>query len=90
LQFTSTKIFGSPFLTVYVCIVINTSQPRIMKNVIYLGIALILAVSVSSCGSVTSIQKSENNVAGYTLKNKKELMEQKVLNKKVKTVIALP
>jgi hypothetical protein len=36
------------------------------------------------------IQKSENEVAGYTLKNKKELMQQKVLNKKARTVIALP
>ncbi|MFT4669427.1 MAG: molybdate-binding protein [Ulvibacter sp.] len=61
-----------------------------MKNIIYLGIALILTVSVSSCGSVSAIQKSENEVAGYTLKNKKELMQQKVLNKKVKTIIALP
>ena len=87
---TSTKNFGSPFLTVYVCIVINISHSRNMKNIIYLGIALILTVSVSSCGSVTAIQKSENDVAGYTLKNKKELMMQKVLNKKAKTVIALP
>lgn len=61
-----------------------------MKNIIYLGFALILTISVSSCGSVASIQKSENDVAGYTLKNKKELMQQKVLNKKVKTIIALP
>lgn len=61
-----------------------------MKKIIYFGIALILTVSVSSCGSVASIQKSENDLAGYTLKNKKELMQQKVLNKKVKTVIALP
>ena len=61
-----------------------------MKNIIYLGIALIFTASVSSCGSVATIQKSENDVAGYTLKNKKELMEQKVLNKKNKTIIALP
>ena len=61
-----------------------------MKNIIYLGIALILTASVSSCGSVASIQKSENDVAGYTLKNKKELMQQKVLNKKNKIIIALP
>lgn len=61
-----------------------------MKNIIYLGIALILIVSVSSCGSVNAIQKSENDVVGYTLKNKKELMEQKVLNRQVKSVIALP
>jgi molybdate-binding protein len=61
-----------------------------MKNIIYLGIALFLTASVSSCGSVAAIQKSENDVAGYTLKNKKELMQQKVLNKKNKTIIALP
>jgi hypothetical protein len=61
-----------------------------MKNIIYLGIALILTASICSCGSTSTIQKGENEVAGYTLKNKKELMQQKVLNKKVKTIIALP
>ncbi len=62
----------------------------IMKKTVYLVIVIILTVSVSSCGSIANIQKKDNDVAGYTLKNKKELMQQKVLNKKNRTLIALP
>ena len=54
---------------------------------------MILAVSAAvftSCATTSSTQKSENELAGYTLKNKKELMEQKVLCKTEKTVIAQP
>jgi hypothetical protein len=52
--------------------------------------AVIFAVTISSCSATTAIKKGDNDVAGFTLKNKKELMEQEVLNKKVKTVIVLP
>jgi hypothetical protein len=46
---------------------------------------------LTSCGSSVAIQKdSKASLAGYTLKNKKELMEQKILNKKSKTIIAIP
>jgi hypothetical protein len=54
---------------------------------------IILAVSAAvftSCATTSSSQKSENELAGYTLKNKKELMEQKVLCKSQKTLIAQP
>ena len=61
-----------------------------MKKIIYLTFAIIFTATVTSCGSATAIEKSKNDVAGYTLKNKKELMQQKVLNKKDKTIIALP
>ena len=60
------------------------------EKTVYLVIVIILTVSVSSCGSIANIQKKDNDVAGYTLKNKKELMQQKVLNKKNRTLIALP
>jgi len=45
---------------------------------------------MSSCGAAGSIEKNENEVAGYTLKNKKELMQQKILNTQNKTLIACP
>ena len=61
-----------------------------MKKIIYLTFAIIFTATLASCGSATTIEKSKNDVAGYTLKNKKELMQQKVLNKKNKTVIVLP
>lgn len=61
-----------------------------MKKIFFLAIAFLFTITISSCGSSMVIQKSENEVAGYTLKNKKELMQQKVLNKKERTVIALP
>lgn len=61
-----------------------------MNRIVFIVIALIFTVTFSSCATSSAVQNSENNVAGYTLKNKKELMHQKVLNKKVKTVIAMP
>ena len=45
---------------------------------------------MTSCGTTASMQQNQNEVAGYTLKNKKQLLEQKILNKKNKTVIAQP
>jgi len=52
---------------------------------------MFFTVSLVSCGSMTSIntQKPEQ-VAGYTLKNKKELMEYKILHKKSNAIIATP
>tara|TARA_R110000787_G_scaffold285949_1_gene402827 strand:+ start:15533 stop:15721 length:189 start_codon:yes stop_codon:yes gene_type:complete len=62
-----------------------------MKKFIYIVTVLFFAISLTSCGSSVAIQKdSKASLAGYTLKNKKELMEQKILNKKSKTIIAIP
>lgn len=61
-----------------------------MKKIIFIALAIVFTATASSCGSTAVIKKDSNEVAGYTLKNKKELMEQKVLNKKVKTVVAMP
>ena len=45
----------------------------------------------ASCGSSAAKQNdSKTSFAAYTLKNKKELMEQKILNNKSKTIIAIP
>ncbi|GHC64198.1 hypothetical protein [Ulvibacter litoralis] len=61
-----------------------------MNKYVFIVLALIFTVTFSSCATSSTVQNSENQVAGYTLKNKKELMHQKVLNKKNKTVIAMP
>ena len=62
-----------------------------MKKFIYIITVLCFTVSLTSCGSSVAIQTdSENQVLSYTLKNKKELMEQKILNKKNKTIVAIP
>ena len=50
-----------------------------------------LIVSFVSCASTQSkALKKEQQVAGYTLKNKKELLQQKVLHKTQKTLVAKP
>ena len=46
----------------------------------------------ASCGGSSAAKQndSKTSFAAYTLKNKKELMEQKILNNKSKTIIAIP
>lgn len=61
-----------------------------MRKAIFILAAVIFTATFTSCGTTQSIQNSDTEVAGYTLKNKKELMEQKILNKNSKTVIATP
>ncbi|MCF6306442.1 MAG: hypothetical protein L3J09_00645 [Flavobacteriaceae bacterium] len=62
-----------------------------MKKFIYIVATICFIVSLSSCGAGASIKNdNKDQVAGYTLKNKKELMKHKILHKKGKTLIALP
>ena len=61
-----------------------------MKKIIFLAVAVIFTLSLSSCGGVSAIQKSDTELIVYTLKNKKELMQQKILHKKIKTVVVAP
>ena len=61
-----------------------------MKNLVYIVAILIFAVSFTSCGTTSAIQKENTEVAGYTLKDKKEQFQQKIASKKTKTVIATP
>jgi len=61
-----------------------------MKKVIFIVATFIFAMSFTSCGTVSAIQNQDTEVAGYTLKNKKEVVEYKILNKKSKTVIVIP
>jgi outer membrane murein-binding lipoprotein Lpp len=64
-----------------------------MKTVKYFIVAIILIVvllaGLSSCATA-NIKNDSEKVAGYTLKNKTELMQQKILNCKQKTVIVIP
>jgi len=65
-----------------------------MKTLKYIVVALILilvlAAAFSSCAAPRSIQDDEEQKVAYTLKNKKELMQQKIANEKCKIVIATP
>jgi len=62
-----------------------------MKNLVNIVVIVFLIFSLTSCGSGVSAKRgSKYEVAGYTLKNKKEIMERKVLYKKSKTMIVLP
>ena len=61
-----------------------------MKKLVYIVTLLIFAVSFTSCGTTSAIKKEQTEVAGYTLKDKKEQFQQKIASKKTKTVIATP
>jgi len=61
-----------------------------MKKIVYISIIAIFTASLTSCGSVSNATNNNKEIAGYTLKNKKEQMQQKILNKKSKTAIATP
>lgn len=61
-----------------------------MKKVLFILAAVIFTATFSSCGTTQRVQNSDTEVAAYTLKNKKELMEQKILNKRSKTVLTTP
>lgn len=61
-----------------------------MKKLVYLGAIALLTVSFTSCGSMERLQKDQTELAGYTLKNKKELFQYKMLHTKKKTVVAAP
>jgi len=59
-----------------------------MKKIARLGIAFSLIITIFSCKAGAST--TSNELAGYTLKNKKELLQQEILKKKNKTVITAP
>lgn len=61
-----------------------------MKKFILILAAVVLTSTFASCGSTSSIQKNDAEIAGYTLKSKTELMEQKILNIRSKKVIVIP
>ena len=44
-------------------------------------------MSIVSCASVAPTQNTEKELAGYILKNKKELMQQKYFTKTIKRLL---
>ncbi len=64
---------------------------KILKTIIVALILLIVALAaLTSCAAPINVQENSEEIAGYTLKNKKELMQQKIANVKCKTVMATP
>lgn len=61
-----------------------------MKKLLFIAMLLVFTVATTSCASVEKVQNEETEVAGYTLKNKKEQLQQKILNNKSKTIYAIP
>lgn len=61
-----------------------------MKKAILILAAVVLTSTFMSCGTTSSIKNSDTELAGYTLKSKTELMEQKILNTSSKKVIVTP
>ncbi|MAP54107.1 hypothetical protein [Altibacter sp.] len=61
-----------------------------MKRIIYISCIVLFCGVISSCGTTQGLRKDSMEVAGYTLKDKAELMQQKILNTKHKTVIVIP
>ena len=53
-------------------------------------LCIVFIASLSSCGSLKSHNIEANKVAGYTLKSKKEQLQQKVLQNKSKTIVSQP
>jgi len=63
---------------------------KLLKNLIATITIVIFSASFTSCATSNSIQKESEKTVVYTLKNKKELMQQKIAHRRHKTVIALP
>jgi len=59
-----------------------------MKQFFIIVIFLAFTVLFSSCSTTQTVNKNE--VAGYNLKSKKEQMQNKILHKKNKTLLAMP
>ena len=65
-----------------------------MAKFVYIIFTLFLVVSLTSCGAgcaaKSAKKETSKEIASYTLKNKKEIMEQQILHKKGKTIIVKP
>lgn len=72
-----------------VIIVLSITIGAVMRTLLTI-LCIALFASFTSCGSVQSHINTNKEVAGYTLKSKKELLQQKVLHTNVKTVVVHP
>ncbi|MBX2829441.1 MAG: hypothetical protein KTR22_14845 [Flavobacteriaceae bacterium] len=62
---------------------------NIKKGIVTVVLIAVALGSFTSCATTMKVN-TEESVSGYTLKNKKELMQQKIVHKKAKTVLATP
>lgn len=64
---------------------------KIVKYIVVILILILIAgAALTSCATPSAVKSQEDEIAGYTLKNKKELMQQKILHKKNKTLLTTP
>jgi len=69
-----------------------------MKKLAYLIIVLLFTINLTSCGTVSvekesnakEINKKEENLTTFTLKDKEEVMQRAISHKKRSTIIAQP
>jgi len=59
-----------------------------MKQIFLIVFLFVFTVSFTSCATTSSA--TENEIAGYNLKSKKEQMHNKILHNKNKTLLACP
>ncbi|WP_461305281.1 hypothetical protein [Aureisphaera sp.] len=63
---------------------------KTIRSIVIICVLMVVASSsLTSCATQMKVN-NEESVAGYTLKNKKELMQQKITNRKSKTVLTTP
>lgn len=61
-----------------------------MKKIILILAAVVLTSTFTSCGTTSTIKNNDQELAGYTLKSKTELLEQKIMSTPSKKVIVTP
>jgi uncharacterized lipoprotein YehR (DUF1307 family) len=61
-----------------------------MKKIVLIFTAIVLSASLTCCGSMQGTQNNDADLAGYTLKSQRELMQQKIVSPQSKTVIVRP
>ncbi|MDC8001873.1 hypothetical protein POV26_12565 [Aequorivita todarodis] len=61
-----------------------------MKQIFFIACFLVFTVLFASCSTTQAVKKTDNEVAGYNLKSKKEQMHNKILHSKNKSLLATP
>lgn len=69
-----------------------------MKKLVYLIFILLFTINFASCGTVSALNdlnvkelnKKEDNVTTFTLKDKEEVMQREISHRKRSTIVAQP
>lgn len=61
-----------------------------MKKLVLIVAVVVFSSVVTSCGTTLKTNHNHKEIAGYTLKSKSQLLEQKILNTTTKKVIVNP